>query len=43
MSVTSKTRSPLKSAIAALFSVAALCATPAHSAGTIVYCSDGSP
>ena len=43
MSVTSKTRSPLKSAIAALFSVAALCATSAHSAGTIVYCSEGSP
>ena len=41
--MTSKTRSPLKSAIAALFSVAALCATPAHSAGTIVYCSEGSP
>ena len=43
MSVTCNSRSTLKATIAAAFSIAALCAMPAHAAGTVVYCSEGSP
>ena len=43
MFVTSKSRSAPGIALAALFSVAATFATSAQAAGTVVYCSEGSP